>query len=355
MLVRLSDPSWDHHTLGWEPCFERQLSPKERARYTPARVIEAYRKRFLVHTGSQVFWAIARGALFHNARDPTELPAVGDWALVERAAGQEHARLWRVLKRRTVLVRQAAGERTEAQVIAANLDGLFVTTSMNQEFNPRRIERYMTLARDSGAEVTLLLNKSDLAEDPEDFLERAKEAAPQIEALALSMVDGTGRARLKALLEPRRTYGFIGSSGVGKSTIVNDLFGSSLQETGEVRATDDRGRHTTTSRQLIVLPSGALLVDTPGMRELGIWQVEEQDLKAFSDVIALAESCKFRDCQHLGREVGCAVRQALERDELSEARLHSFQKLSAELASQRQRQREAARASAKKRNARRPK
>ncbi len=354
MLERLTDPSWDHHTLGWEDFFAQQLTPKERRRFMPARIIEAYRKRFLVHTGREVFWSIARGSMFHKAKDPTELPAVGDWALVERTPQAEHARLWRVLDRRSALIRQAAGERTQAQVIAANLDHIFVVSSMNQEFNPRRIERYMSLARDSGAEITIVLNKSDVADDPAAFVESAREAAPDTRVLALSMVTQDGHTELAELLEPGKTFGLIGSSGVGKSTIVNHLYGEDLQTTGAVREVDDRGRHTTTARQIIVLASGALLLDTPGMRELGLWQLDEDAIHAFSDVIALAESCKFRDCKHEGTEKGCAVHAAVTAGELATERVESWRKLTKELESQRARQDEADRIAYRRQNARRP-
>lgn len=356
MLERLTHPDWDRHTLGWSEAFDSQLSGKERERFIPARIIEAYRKRFLVHTGDRVFWTIARGALFHQATDPTQLPAVGDWALIEfTRQGDQDARLWRVLERQTALVRQAAGERTQAQVIAANLDHVLIVSSMNQEFNPRRLERYVSLASDSGAQVTLLLNKADLVEDVAPFLQMARQVAPGVEVIATSMKQDIGLSQLRALVSPGQTFGLIGSSGVGKSTIVNHLYGAELQHTSGVRETDDRGRHTTTARQLIVLPSGVLLVDTPGMRELGIWQIEDDALDAFEEISELAQTCKFRDCRHEPQSTGCAVQEAIARGELSEERLFSWQKLREEMDAQRSRQREATRQEARRKNARRPK
>lgn len=356
MLDRLTDEAWGIETLGWDDFYDSQLTPKERRRFQPARIVEAYRKRFLVHTGKEVFWSIARGSMFHKASDPTELPAVGDWALVEHIDGHEHARLWRILDRRSALIRQAAGERTRAQMIAANLDHIFVVTSMNQEFSERRIERYMSLASESGAEVTVILNKSDLTSEAQrhSFIELAREAAPEARVLALSMVSDDGHKALDALIQPKQTIGLIGSSGVGKSTIVNHLYGTGLQATGEVREVDDRGRHTTTARQLIVLSSGALLLDTPGMRELGLWQVDERDMEAFSDVAEIASRCKFRDCRHL-TEVGCAVQEAVANHEISAQRVASWQKLDEEITLQRARQEEALRIKHKRSNARRRK
>lgn len=353
MIERLTRQEWTLETLGWSDFFAQQLQPKERARFTPARIVEAYRKRFLVHTGKEVFWSLARGSMFHRANSPLELPAVGDWVLVERIPNQEHARLWRLLDRRTALVRQAAGERTQAQVIAANLDHIFIVTSMNQEFNARRLERYMALATDSGARVSVILNKSDLVDgyaSRDAFIARAREAAPGAEhILTMSMVTRQGAAALLDHVQPSETIGFIGSSGVGKSTIVNLLYGDEdLQATGSIRELDDKGRHTTTARQLILLDTGALLLDTPGMRELGLWQIDERDMEAFSDIIELAATCKFRDCKH-GQETGCAVQQAIEEGSLDAARVASWQKLDHELAIQRERQREAERKLAKKR------
>lgn len=333
-----TDPGWGLEVLGWSEHFADQLTARDRERGRPGRVVEAYRKRFLMHLGDRVVWALARGSMFHRARTNLDLPAVGDWAVLEFAepSRPEQARLWRLLDRRTALVRQAAGERTRPQVIAANVDTIFVVTSCNQDFNLRRLERYLALVEDSGARPIVLLNKADLCAAPAPLVEQVEALAPDLEVLATSMVEPIGQRALAEHIEPGHTFALIGSSGVGKSTIINHLRGESVLATGSIRETDGRGRHTTTARQLLVLRGGELLLDTPGMRELGLWQTEQEVLEAFEGIDELAQSCKFRDCRH-EHEIGCAVKQAVEDGELEPERLMSWRKLCEELDAQRQR------------------
>lgn len=330
--------------LGWDPFFEDQLKAKDRKRGQPGRIVEAFRKRFLVHLGDRVIWALARGAMFHRAKSRTEIPTVGDWVVVEFTGGgegDEGARLWRRLDRRTLLVRQAAGEQTRPQVIAANIDTIFVTCAIHQEFNVRRVERYLALVEESGASPVVILNKADLADADVRASVRAQitRIAPEVPCIVTSMKEDTGLDELEAFLTPGHTIALIGSSGVGKSTLINKLHGEQIQATGEVREQDGKGRHTTTTRQLVVLPSGGLLVDTPGMRELGLWQADESALDAFPEIERLGAQCKFRDCLHES-EVGCAVKQAVEDGALDAVRVDSWRKLKLELDDQRERQRE---------------
>ena len=330
--------------LGWSPFFDDQLADKDRARGRPARVVEAFRKRCLVHTGEGgVQWATARGSMFHRARDRVDLPAVGDWFVVESIEEGNSLRLWRRLDRRTQIVRTAAGGRTVPQVIAANVDTLLIVTSLNQEFSLRRLERYIQLAESGSVEPVVILNKADLiAPEALDALTtrvRALTEQSQIKVMTTSAVAPIGHDALHALATPGTTLALAGSSGVGKSTLVNLLHGSSIQSTAAVRETDDRGRHTTTSRQLVVLPSGAMIIDTPGIRELQLWQDQEDASMAFAAIEALAPSCHFRDCAH-DSERGCGVQEAVASGEIDPAQLDAWRKLRQEQQERARRQQE---------------
>lgn len=249
---------------------------------------------------------------------------VGDW--VALAGGSVIAQ---VLPRRTVFLRQAAGEREEAQAIAANVDRVFVVTSIEGDFNVRRLERYLLAIAGGGAEPVIVLTKADLLDDPSKFVDEAKTLARVVLTSALRDV---GIDDLRALMPRGSTSVLVGSSGVGKSALVNRLLGKDVQREGHVRAHDKRGRHTTTRRELFALPDGGLVVDTPGMRELKVWQAGNEDSEdAFEDVFAVGASCKYRDCGH-ANEPGCAVREAVAKGELDAGRLASFQKLEAERA-----------------------
>ena len=260
-------------------------------------------------------------------------PAVGDFVVVMPSDDG----VWvirEILERRTELVRQAAGKRTKAQVIGANLDTVFVVSSMNQEFNARRIERYITAVQRSGASAVIVLNKSDLADDADAYLNEAKAAAPGVEVIGMSALDAENvRAHLATWLRPEQTVAFVGSSGVGKSTIINNLLGTPEQRVSEIRLDDDEGRHTTTHRQLFELPGAGMLLDTPGMRELQLWGDEDDIEDAFPDLEELALHCRFADCEHAA-EPGCAVQGAVVDGTLDVARVDAWRKLKQELAFQ---------------------
>jgi ribosome biogenesis GTPase len=247
--------------------------------------------------------------------------------------------------RRTCLARKAAGKRTEAQALAANVDTVMVVTSLNADFNPRRLERYLEVAIEGGARPIFVLSKVDLCDDPARFVETACAIAPAAPVIPVSALAGAGIDAVRAEIGPGVTAALVGSSGVGKSTLVNALLGGVAARTGEIRAGDERGRHTTSHRELFLLPGGGLLVDTPGLRELSPWGLDEGP-SGFADVEALAERCRFRDCQHEG-EPGCAVAEALAEGRLSEGRLLGFQKLLAEGRHLRERQDAQARAARK--------
>lgn len=264
--------------------------------------------------------------------DPFARPAVGDFVLARPPSGDGSWRIESVLPRRSQFVRQSARKRDAPQVVAANVDRVLVVTSPNEDFSPRRLERYLATIHASGAAAAVVLNKADLAEKTEPWLDRIREVALDAPVLATSAVDGAGLGALESLLEPGSTVAMVGSSGVGKSSLANLLIGAERQRVQEARAGDDKGRHTTTHRELFVLPAGpngearGLLVDTPGMRALALWMDADTLLDAFADIAELAEECRFRDCKH-DSEPGCAVRAALDAGELSPGRLQSYARL----------------------------
>jgi ribosome biogenesis GTPase len=314
--------------LGWDERFSTLLA-SEAPGLVPGRVLSEERGSYLVASANGEGPASASGRLRHETElDPTlAWPSVGDWVALEPSSDGEH-RIQRVLSRRTAVIRGAPGDRRLAtQVLAANVDVVFVVTSVNAEFNIRRLERYLAVAWESGAVPVVLLSKSDLASDIDAFRLAAEATAPGVEVITVSVVTGDGLADVRLHLGVGRTVVFTGSSGVGKSSIVNALAGVALLDTGGIRLDDARGRHTTTRRQLIRLADG-LLIDTPGLRELGVLDGDGVST-AFDDVEAAAAACRFSDCQHRS-EPGCAVRAALRDGTLEVARLDAYQKLQRE-------------------------
>jgi len=315
--------------LGWNPILEDAFRPFREQGLVPARVAREDRGRYLLLDGRCERPAVLAGRLRHEASGRAALPAVGDW-VAARAGASSTAIIVAVLPRASAFVRKLAGETTEEQVVAANVDTVFLVTGLDGDFNPRRIERYLAAAWESGATPVLVLNKADLDGELEAHRLEAEAVAIGVPLVAVSALERTGLDALAPWLESGRTVALLGSSGVGKSTLVNALLGTERQATGPVRPDDSRGRHVTVRRELVPLPGGALLLDTPGLRELQLWGDEGGRAGAFPDVTALAAGCRFRDCTH-GDEPGCAVRAAAERGELDTARLESWHKLGREL------------------------
>jgi ribosome biogenesis GTPase len=294
----------------------------------PARVILEHTHIYRVATESGETLARVSGRLRHRAGERSDFPAVGDWVVLETVDDGD-ARIHAVLPRASRFSRRAAGDVTEEQVLAANVDTVFLVAGLDHDFNPRRLERYLAVAWDSGATPVILLNKADLVAAPERFVEEVEAIAPGVVVHAVAARQRETLEVLRQYLGVGRTAALLGSSGVGKSTIVNRLVGFDLLRTQDVRVTDSRGRHTSTARQLVLLEDGGILIDTPGMRELQLWDSGDGAGDAFTDIEQLAENCRFRDCRHL-QEPGCAVQAAAQSGELPAGRLASFHKLAAE-------------------------
>jgi len=311
--------------LGWTDELEAAFIEYEQRGFEPARVVAEHRGGYAVRTERDERLAHPRGKL-RDDEIVAGMPAVGDWVAVCDASGERYA-IEAVLPRRTKISRKTPWLRVEEHVLAANIDTVFIVSGLDGDFNPRRLERYLTAAWDSGASPVVVLTKLDLLDDESKLVE-AESIAMGVPVLPVSNLSGDGIEEISALLEPARTIVLLGSSGVGKSTLANRLAGRRLMPTGALRA-DGRGRHTTRHRQLLVLPGGALLLDTPGLRELHIWEGDVD--AAFADIAALAAECRFTDCAH-ETEPDCAIREALATGALDPGRWKSYVKLQRELA-----------------------
>ena len=316
--------------LGWNDYFDALFADHRQAGFSAARVTTQHRERCLVSGETGNLLAEVSGRFRHEAAgNRSAYPTVGDWVAVEpfgRRRGLVHA----VLERKSAFVRKAAGGLTEAQVVAANVDVVFLVTGLDGDFNLRRIERYLTTAWDSGASPVVVLNKCDLRGDVADLVAEVESIALGTPVEVVSALAGSNLDALLRHLAPGRTAALLGSSGAGKSTLINRLLGEERLATAPVREDDSRGRHTTSRRELVALPSVGLLIDTPGMRELQLWADDESLAKAFEDVETLAAGCRFADCSHTD-EPGCAVREAVANGELDAGRLESFRKQRKEL------------------------
>ncbi|AKS41132.1 ribosome small subunit-dependent GTPase A [Wenzhouxiangella marina] len=302
--------------LGWRPCFQQQLGLDELEFLRPARVIEQHRDAVVVADGEAVFRIELNSSMVDLV--------VGDWILID-----PEQRFQRCLERSSCFQRKAAGTGRATQRIAANVDTAFILSSMNEDFSLNRIERYLALVHEAGAEPVVVLTKLDQAESPDAAAElsaRLHRIDPLLAVEAINGLDASSAAQLSPWLRAGETIVLLGSSGVGKSTLTNTLMQAEVQSTGGIREDDAKGRHTTTRRSLMALPSGALILDTPGMREIQLADCRDGLASTFADIEALAEGCRFKDCQHLA-EPACRVRAALAAGELDERRLANYQKL----------------------------
>jgi ribosome biogenesis GTPase len=318
--------------LGWNSFFQKHYQTLKIPGSVPARVISESKGSFQVYCQHGELSAKISGKMRYRAGEEYQYPAVGDWVVVKPLINEQKGIIHAVLSRRSKFSRKVAGERTEEQIVSANVDTVFIVSGLDggRNFNLRRIERYLTLAWNSGATPVIVLNKVDLCKDINIYVRSVESVAPGISIHPVSAKQNIGLASLMNYLTKGSTAAFLGSSGVGKSALINALLGVEKQVTGEVREDDRMGRHTTTRRELILLPGGGIVIDTPGMREIQMWAGEEDLEGAFHDIETLAKQCHFSDCSH-NAESGCAVRAAIDRGELDPARLDSYQKLQNEL------------------------
>ena len=319
--------------LGWSPFFESQLVSGERSRYSVGRILEERRNCYVLRTedGCDVLASVA-GKLQYEASGRGKLPSVGDWVCASVRAEEGRATIHRLLERRTKISRKGAGSVIDEQVLAANVDTVLLVNALNQDLNLRRVERYLALVLESGARPVLLLTKADLCAEWAQAVAEIERVAPFVPVHVVSALQGTGLDALAAYLGPGQTAVLLGSSGVGKSTLVNRMLGEERQEVRETRSHDDRGQHTTTSRQLLFLPGGGMLIDTPGLRELQLWIADEGLGHTFRDVEEAAMLCRFTDCGHGAGTPGCNIQAAIESGALSSGRVESWIKVGRELA-----------------------
>jgi ribosome biogenesis GTPase len=320
--------------LGWDVFFQQHFSALGDRNLMPARIAREHRQRYVVlgEFGEQA--ATIAGRLRHAAEARSALPAVGDWVAVTPMAGGSGMTIHTLLPRKSSFSRKAVlsggmpdtGGRAEAQVLAANLDTVFLVSALDGDFNLRRIERYLSVAWDGGATPVILLNKIDVCAEVEGLVGQAESIARGVAVHPVSAASGDGIEALQGHLGRGLTVAFLGSSGVGKSSLINRLLGSARLPVGAVRSHDNRGRHTTSVRELVLLPSGGVLIDTPGLREIQMWGDEAALQRTFDDIEHLARACRFRDCRH-GSEPGCAVQQAVAEGLLEAGRLRSYRKL----------------------------
>ncbi|HTT65401.1 MAG TPA: ribosome small subunit-dependent GTPase A [Bryobacteraceae bacterium] len=320
---------FDLTTIGATGAVSEAFIPYAAQGLVLGRVSVAHSDRYRIYTARGEMTAQAIGALLYRTERP-DWPAVGDWVAVQ-PVGPEEAMIHAVLPRRTMFSRRAAGDREQEQVMAANIDRVWIVCGLDQDFNVRRIERYLTLAHASGAQAAVVLNKSDICADLGARMQETALVAGSAPVIAITARSPDCIDPLRHLVGPGVTIALLGSSGVGKSTLVNRLLGADRQLVREVRESDGRGRHTTTYRELLPLPHGGALIDTPGMRELQLWADQDSLDSTFAEIAALAAGCRFRDCSHAVEE-GCAVQAAIAAGELQAARWQSYAKLRAEVA-----------------------
>lgn len=317
--------------LGWNSFFEAQFQQYSTGDYVALRITRENREMYVAYGEDGEFHCEITGKFRFEHTRKSQFPAVGDWVVVTINAHEKKAMIHGVLPRKSSFSRKVAGEATEEQTVAANIDTIFIVVGLDSNFNARRIERYLAIAWESGAVPVLLLNKADLCPESEQRKLEVEAIAIGVEVILLSAQSHTNIDVLRKYIQVGKTIAFLGSSGVGKSTLINALLGTHRQATKEVSSLGSRGRHTTTYRELIFMPGGGMVIDTPGMREMQVWGDEDGLEQTFADIAELATHCRFKDCTHMN-EPGCAVLTAMTNGELDAKRLAGYLKLKDEFA-----------------------
>ncbi|URN96290.1 MAG: ribosome small subunit-dependent GTPase A [Candidatus Pristimantibacillus lignocellulolyticus] len=317
--------------LGWNPYFENQIAEKNYSRNQLGRVVAEYKHLYKVHSEDGEYLAEVTGKLRHQATNRAMFPAVGDWVVVRELVGESKKLIQEILPRHSKFSRKVAGGVTEEQIVAANVDTLFLVNALNHDFNVRRIERALILAWEGGAQPVIILSKGDLCDDIASKISEVESVALGVPTHVITAIEEDGCEAVRQYIQPGKTIALIGSSGVGKSTLINRILGEEIQRVNEVREGDDRGKHTTTHRQLLLIPEGGIIMDTPGMRELQLWDADDGVTSTFEDVDNLIAQCRFNDCNH-NNEPGCAINAALSSGELAQSRYNNYLKMNRELA-----------------------
>jgi len=317
-------------TLGWNSFFENQFEEYKNSGFVPGRIAVENKNNYLVLTEHGETLAEVSGKLLFTAESNSELPKTGDWVLLSVFDSGGVAIIHKILERKTKISRKDAGKTSDEQIIITNVDFIFIVQSLDNNFNINRLERYLVTVFQSGAEPVVILSKADLCEDVDFKISEIQKSYPDLKIITVSSFTNIGINELTNFIEPEKTYAFLGSSGVGKSTIINKLIGEDILKTTEVRTSDSKGKHTTTKRELIILKDKGILIDTPGMRGLQLWSADNGMSAAFSEFEEFAGQCRFADCTHT-HEINCAVIDAVKNNIIPQSRYDNYLKMRKEL------------------------